>query len=83
MVVGGFVWVRLFELDRTCFGCSRLCLIVQGCVGLGWAVLVVISCSSCSMLYKGCFSDSQMFLVVSATFSSCSVVFGSFYLVFM
>ena len=50
MVVGGFVWVRLFELVRTCLGCLRLFLIVRGDVGLCWAVLVAKSCSNCFLL---------------------------------
>ena len=31
---GGFVWLRLFEIVRTCSGCFRLFLIVLDCVGL-------------------------------------------------
>ena len=35
-VVGGFVWVRLFDLVQTCFGCNKLFLIVLDCFGLFW-----------------------------------------------
>ena len=52
MVVGGFVWVRLFELVRTCFGSFRFVLIALGCVGLCWAVVVVTSCSRCLRMYR-------------------------------
>ena len=64
MVVGGFVWVRLFELVRTCSGSLRLFLIVLGYFG-------------CNKLFKlfndvlGCFSVSLLFLLISATFCSC------------
>ena len=52
VVVGGFVWVRLFELVRTCFGSFRFVLIALGCVGLCWAVVVVTSCSRCLRMYR-------------------------------
>ena len=35
VLVGGFVWVRLFKLVRTCSGCFSF-FIVLDCVGLLW-----------------------------------------------
>ena len=35
-MVGGFVWVRLFKLVRTCSGCFSFSLIVLDCVELFW-----------------------------------------------
>ena len=46
MVVGGFVWLRLFELDRTCFGCFQ---VVFDCSGLCW---IVLGCFGCNKFFK-------------------------------
>ena len=35
-MVGGFVWVRLFKLVRTCSGGFSFFLNVLDCVGLFW-----------------------------------------------
>ena len=70
-MVGGFVWVQLFELVRTCFGCFGFFL---DCSGLGWAVVVAISCSSCLMLYKVAVVFQRCFLVESPTWIEISVI---------
>ena len=70
-MVGGLFWVRFFKLVRTCSGCFSF----FDCSGLCWAVLVLISFI---MLCNVALAFHCCFLVVSATFSSCEVVFGSF-----